>query len=109
MDTTSLGRTLPSSTPHQSSLRFWRIGALAVLSVAVIYGWHWWQDQQSRLITPDQQITLSSLADKAARKRGMSHQRVYADLFKQLGVRRTDDITVSQYDQAMEYLIPMAR
>lgn len=105
MDKPLLRNMLPSVPWRRPGFKHWRVG----LVVAAVSGWSWWQVQQSRPVTPNQQVTIASLADQAARKRAVSHQRVYADLFKHLHVRRTEEITAAQYDQAMEYLIPMAR
>ncbi len=68
-----------------------------------------WQYHQFQPITPDQQSTLSVLVKEASRHRGVSHQRIYADLFQHLRVHRTGEIPVSQFEEAIHFLNPMTR
>ncbi len=80
----------------------------AVCALVAVGGWQWWQSQ-TEAVTPDQRATISCLVNRAAQARNISHQRIYADLFKHMNVRRTEDMSVSQYNQAMEYLMPLVR
>lgn len=79
---------------------------LAAALSASLVGWH--LHHQTRPLTQEQRAILYGLVCEAAHHGGNSRQAVWSGLKRQLAVRRIDDLTSGQYQQATQILIPTA-
>ena len=77
----------------------WKWGLVVVVAMA-----GWWWDRQTEPIRSPERAALTAKVREASRQSGESTQAIWQRVKKTLGVRKIEDITRWQVDEAKEII-----